>query len=426
MEEFIQKKAIFEKSHRGLYLIIPVVVPDGKTFCVGNLLKKEISSNELSDKSNLIRERCKSGYVQKYVLKENNFEFKTFEGPVLSDFQLFQFENGIGFVTLFSYYENNEVNKIYNLVNNGYCGSGIEGSNTYEKLYDRLSDIITSSNLRLFVNETEKDILLNESYVFNFAMVEERFNDLETLDRASINVHKQILLEKEFVDLSEADIFHTYGARDVNKETYRWGSCISSLDISFVYANKTIFDEDDNIKISELMQVESECDLFLTILALVQKYTCMRLNDEYHAKIYDSVNKSKEKKFKKKTIQELKNKALSFRATGTLAPSQISRWNNVCETYRALLVVYGIEEGFSEIEQKIDLINMKLEQQHARKQNMISAVIAVFGLISIVASILTIVDFAMGGASIMIGSLVASLAVIICFVVYWIIITLKE
>ena len=40
MEEFIQKKAIFEKSHRGLYLIIPVVVPDGKTFCVGNLLKK--------------------------------------------------------------------------------------------------------------------------------------------------------------------------------------------------------------------------------------------------------------------------------------------------------------------------------------------------------------------------------------------------
>lgn len=89
-----------------------------------------------------------------------------------------------------------------------------------------------------------------------------------------------------------------------------------------------------------------------------------------------------------KKIMQLKHEALLFRATGTLAPSQVSRWNNVCETYRKLLEVNGVNEALSEIEEKIDFIKNEQERQASEMQNYIATIIAVFGLISIVAAVL--------------------------------------
>lgn len=114
-------------------------------------------------------------------------------------------------------------------------------------------------------------------------------------------------------------------------------------------------------------------------------------------KIQESINVGMKYDSSKK-IMQLKHEALLFRATGTLAPSQVSRWNNVCETYRKLLEVNGVNEALSEIEEKIDFIKNEQERQASEMQNYIATIIAVFGLISIVAAVLQIVDLMQGGS----------------------------
>lgn len=419
--EFELNKEIYEKSIRGSYLIIPVLIKPEKKFCLQGLIELPISKSELEDKSKLIAKRCQSGYVKKYIFAENKELYLPAEDITLFDFQLFLFDNGIGFVTLLTLCKNKEIGKIYNLVNNGYAGTDDKESHSYIQLYDWLTQHLSKNNLEIYLERENVDLLLNESYVFNFALTTKRFQNLETLKILTNNVHKQILLEKDFEDRSETDINYTSGARDVNKETYRWGCCISSLDISFVYACSI---PNEKEKLMALVKEVTQCDLFLTLLTMIQKYTCMKLNDDIHESLYNSFTTKKQ--MNKLNIQDLKQQALELRAFGTLAPSQISRWHNVCETYRYLLEAQGVDEALQEIEQKIDLINSDQEQRISQKQNMISIVIALFGLISIVASILTIVDLVSSGSMIMIISLIASTSMIVVFGLYWLISFLKR
>lgn len=295
-------------------------------------------------------------------------------------------------------------------MNNGYIGT-YSGNDAYEILYDEITRVIKPLHLEIFTKD--KSLLLNESYVHNVAFVEERFQDLETLDQITLNAHKQIGLENVFQDYSEKDICYTYGARDVIKETYRWGCCVSTLDISFAYQDDILKETTNQEEIRKKMLSISAGDLLLTVLVLIQKYTCMQLNGDIHNELYENINKKK-KHERRKNIRQLKKKALDFRAFGTLAPSQVSRWNNVCETYRALLKVHGIEEALLEIEQKIDLISNEQEQQAAEKQNLITTVITVFGFVSIISSIMTIIDLIMSGGTVMaISGIVSTLSLLI-------------
>ena len=117
---------------------------------------------------------------------------------------------------------------------------------------------------------------------------------------------------------------------------------------------------------------------------------------------------------------------MKFRASGTLAPSQVSRWNNVCETYRNLIVVNGVNEALEEIEQKIELIKDELDRKSNEIQNYIATFIAVFGLISIVASVLTIVDLVGGGTNKIQAALEISCIGIAAFVVSWVVMMMKN
>ena len=94
-----------------------------------------------------------------------------------------------------------------------------------------------------------------------------------------------------------------------------------------------------------------------------------------------------------KSIQELKWEALEFIAYGTLEPSQISRWNNVCEMYRLLIQMNGEAESIGEIKEKISLLNEEQERLDVRRESSIGMIIAVFGLISIVGAVLQTVDY---------------------------------
>lgn len=423
MTEFEKNKPVYDDSWRGTYLIIPIKVTPGKRFEPNGLRYIPFDSHvdELSDKSDLLIRRCNSDYINKYVQSFNvsPFIFPLENGLTLSDLQIYLFENGIGFLTLFTFCHNSQIHLIYQLVNNGYIGDQ-EGSDTYNRLYDAICDAIKPSNLEIFIKN--KSILLNESYIFNLALVRERFQNLETIEQLALNVHKQIDLSSSFYDNSEKDIRYTYGARDVNKKTYRWGCCISTLDISYVYQSGILSEpgiEQKPKRIHDEMLQTSASDLLLTILVLIQKFTCMQLNENIHSEIYEK--RSMASRISRKIMQNLKHQVLEFRAFGTLAPSQVSRWNNVCETYRGLLEVLGVNEALSEIEEKIDLLNSEQERRSADFQNRLSLLIAVFGLISIVAAVLTIVDLVATGSAAIVLSLIISSVAILVACLFWIV-----
>ena len=75
---------------------------------------------------------------------------------------------------------------------------------------------------------------------------------------------------------------------------------------------------------------------------------------------------------------------------------QISCWNNVCEIYRLLLEINGVNDYMRDIQEKVNLLDEELERASAERENKLMNIITLFGALSIIASVLTIVDFIKG------------------------------
>ncbi len=101
---------------------------------------------------------------------------------------------------------------------------------------------------------------------------------------------------------------------------------------------------------------------------------------------------------------------MEFIAYGTLAPSQVSKWNNVCETYRALQKENGVNEALDEIKEKIELLNEEQDHIDSKRESRVSMIIAVFGFVSIVAAALQILDYLSSGRGVMIGGFVGAVS----------------
>ena len=159
------------------------------------------------------------------------------------------------------------------------------------------------------------------------------------------------------------------------------------------------------------MPERAEDDLALTMIVMYQKYTCMLLNEKIHERFQGISAQS---------IRELKKEALEFIAYGTLTPSQMSKWNNVCETYRALQKENGVNEALDEIKEKIELLNEEQDHIDSKRESRVSMIIAVFGFVSIVAAALQILDYLSSGRGVMIGGfggiVMMILTVSLCFI----------
>lgn len=97
---------------------------------------------------------------------------------------------------------------------------------------------------------------------------------------------------------------------------------------------------------------------------------------------------------------------MEFIAYGTLTPSQVSKWNNVCETYRALQKENGVNEALDEIKEKIELLNEEQDHIDSKRESRVSMILAVFGFVSIIAAALQILDYLSSGRGVMIGGFV--------------------
>lgn len=88
---------------------------------------------------------------------------------------------------------------------------------------------------------------------------------------------------------------------------------------------------------------------------------------------------------------------LNFQAFGTVTPANLSRWHNVKQIYANLLEVNDIPAAIEDISTKLNILTAHQEAvEHARSETIIN-LITIFGIVSILASVLSIVQILADG-----------------------------
>ena len=398
MRDYWEQTENTDNLERGMFLILPLRYEETTGFRHISVVGEEIPFVS-GDFIELMNRKCRADgdFVRRFRLNVNLTPIRMKADIPITDLQLFVFYNGVAFLTVYLSYRNQDVGSVYEFIYPGYLS---ETEEVKAKQYAFLKELVekillqSSPRFRWFMAEDGAgSVVLKEAYRLNAAYAPKRFANTEILSRITYNEHRIIELSRDFEDLSEEDVAYVTGAKDVLSEDYGWGCCVTSQEISLVYAQGKI-----------PLAARAEDDLLLTMLAVYQKYSCLMLNEEIHQRHM----LEREKIGFQKSIQQLKWEALEFIAYGTLEPSQISRWNNVCEMYRLLIRMNGVEESIGEIKEKIGLLNEEQERLDARRESSIGMIIAVFGLISIVGAILQTVDYLSSGRVEMIISFVLS------------------
>ena len=383
---------------RGMFIILPLRYEETAGFRHISVVGEEIPFVS-GDFIELMNRKCRADgdFVRRFRLHVNLTPIRMKADIPITDLQLFVFYNGVAFLTVYLSYRNQDVDSVYEFIYPGYLSETEEVKAKQHAFLKELEEKIlqqSSPRFRWFMaGDGDGSVVLKEAYRLNAAYAPKRFANTEILSRITYNEHRIIELSRDFEDLSEEDVAYVTGAKDVISEDYGWGCCVTSQEISLVYAQGKI-----------PLEARAEDDLLLTMLAVYQKYSCLMLNEEIHQRHM----LEREKIGFQKSIQQLKWEALEFIAYGTLEPSQISRWNNVCEMYRLLIRMNGVEESIGEIKEKIGLLNEEQERLDARRESGIGMIIAVFGLISIVGAVLQTVDYLSSGRAEMIVSFVLS------------------
>ena len=429
MEKYWEDVKNTEEIDRGLYIILPLRYQGDFQQIPFSAKKMNTNQKDQSDEEKdrsgfdsddfmeILSIKCRSGeFVKRCVLEEQvatvqkkwKEAVKTSFSYELTQLLVFSFNKGIAFLTVYLAYKNKDVREIYQLINPGYI------DDKKQEIQDSLlaileQEVFESWNKEYGVqlkwfgqSEKTKIYMMKEAYRLNVAALPKRFEERKIAEKIAYNEHRLIDVTKEFSDLSEKDVEYTSGARDVNDGHYGWACAITSQEIAYAYGPKP---EKTVPVAAEALPEQAEDDLALTMIVMYQKYTCMLLNEKIHERFQGISAQS---------IRELKKEALEFIAYGTLAPSQVSKWNNVCETYRALQKENGVNEALDEIKEKIELLNEEQDHIDSKRESRVSMIIAVFGFVSIVAAALQILDYLSSGRGVMIGGFVGAVSGILC------------
>ena len=416
---------------RGLYIILPLRYKG--SFQSITVDEKDSELPQLifdsGDFTELLSVKCRNGnFVKRFsansrlqeTIEAWNEEAGTSKEYQFDDLQFFIFNNGIAFITVYLSYPNKDVDKIYQFINPGYVQDRSRDMNLVQdallKSLERKVFGFIQEKLGVILSwftqdEKSKKYIIKEAYRLNIASLPNRFADNEIPKRIAYNEHRLIDLTRDFRDISEEDVEYATGAKDVDDEHYGWACAITSQEISYAYGPGPGKTEPRD---KEGVRERAEEDLLLTMIVMYQKYTCMIFNEKIHRRFTGEEDRLK----REASLRELKREALEFVSYGTLAPSQISRWNNVCETYRSLQKQNGVNEALEEISQKITLLNEEQDRIDGERESRVSMIITLFGLVSIIAAALQTLDYISTGNPLMIiGFVVTSVAMILFFLV---------
>ena len=238
-----------------------------------------------------------------------------------------------------------------------------------------LSGFLNPLGLHKFFDGASSFLL--EAYAYIFAVLPEWFQTLEEMKKIVFNLHKMLPIDAPGEDEAEEDIRYAYAARNVDAGAYRWGCCITSQTISYIIA-------DENMDFAAQRDAQADDGLPVVLLALYEKYTCLRFTELIT-------------RMKKNQIRELKDLMLTFQAFGTVTPANLSRWHNVKQIYANLLEVNDVPAAIQDITSKLNILTAHQEAvEHARSETIIN-LITLFGIVSILASVLSIVQILADG-----------------------------
>lgn len=253
-----------------------------------------------------------------------------------------------------------------------------DGSCTEFDFEEYLKDICRSAGLQIFM-ESECSIFL-ESYIFTLAMVEKRFKEIETIRQATFNLHLMQNLENPVEDESEEDVNYVYAVKAQKLGSYRWGCCVTSQTMSYIVA-------DENMDIDSEMAEQLESSITVVLLALYQKYTSLRFRE-----LLAIADKKKIDRLK-----ILKKQMLEFQAYGTITPANLSRWHNVKQIYKHILETNEITNAVEDISVTLNILAEHQKEIENDRSSRIMGLITLFGVVSIPASVLSIIDYIAGG-----------------------------
>lgn len=301
----------------------------------------------------------------------------------LEESRLYVFNTRVAFFCLALTFSNMET--LAAICNPGWASSTAvfsrldeEGQSREFSLEGWLDGLLKPLGLEKFFDGPSSYLL--DAYVYTFTLAPEWFDTLEEMRSITFNLHKMVEPNAPMEDAAEEDIRYVFAARNRDKQAYRWGCCVASQTISYVVA-------DPALDLAAQRAVQAEDGLPVVLLALYEKYTCLRFTQ-----LMTGLKKSKMKE-----LRELKNLLLNFRSFGTVAPANLSRWHNVKQIFANLLAVNDVEAAVADVSAKLDtLAAHQQELEHARSETVIN-LITLFGIVSILASVLSIVQILSDG-----------------------------
>jgi len=135
------------------------------------------------------------------------------------------------------------------------------------------------------------------------------------------------------------------------------------------------------------MAEQLESNITVILLALYQKYTCLRFRELLAITDKKKINR----------LRILKRQMLEFKAYGTITPANLSRWHNVKQIYKHIIETNEINQAVENIGNTLDILAEHQKELENDKSSKIMGLITLFGVVSIPASVLSIIDYLSGG-----------------------------
>lgn len=427
--EFRQLKQYLEKARMGSFLIVPLKYDENRldfTWLSANAALAPFETMDINESvKQIFNGKDRANVMSRYKIDRQTLHSHLLDGKT-SDFfyacekgtddfsekQKFTIENAeiyifhtqVAFLSVEIRFI--RMSLLDTVVNLGYTDSNVDYFYMDEKGRPRKFDFEAGlvkmcghSGLGLFF-ETKASIFL-DGYTYTTAVIEKRFENLDTMRRIAFNLHLMVDPEREVEDRSEEDVNFTYAVKDQTIGSYRWGCCITSQTISYIVA-------DADMDIDAEMSRQCENGLPVVLLALYQKHTCLRFKE-----LISITDKKKTNRLK-----TLKRQMLEFQAYGTVTPANISRWNNVRRTYRYLLDANAVGEAVDDISVTINLLSEKQKETEAAQSDAVIGLISLLGIVSIPLSIVELTELFSTGNTANIITAVASLACVVLMIAY--------
>lgn len=300
----------------------------------------------------------------------------------LADSWLYVFHSCVAFLALGILYD--EIETLADIVNLGgvrsraaFCYEDKTGRHPFS-MESWIGNLASSAGLSSFFSSRSNPFL--DVFTETLAVIPQRFRTIDAMRQATFNLHLSIPFGNPISDNSEEDVRFVYAKISETSHTYRWATCITSQTEAYIVA-------DPEMDLNKHMEIRGRAGLPVVMLALYEKYTCLHYTQVLAKTDVQHL----------RPIQKLKIEMLEFQAYGTLAPANISRWHNIRLIYGTLLELNDIPGAIADVNHKISILSEHQHELESQRSELLAKLITAFGIVSILASVLTIIQILLGG-----------------------------